>query len=49
MRSKETVNKEALKAAKMTPEHLAEYGVKLHQPEAFFYETFPGAAQEDAA
>ena len=41
IRTVETVDKNALKAAKMTPEHLAEFGLKIHQKETFFFETFP--------
>jgi phage host-nuclease inhibitor protein Gam len=40
-RTTKSVDKNALKAAKLTPVELEVIGLKLHQKEEFFFETFP--------
>jgi phage host-nuclease inhibitor protein Gam len=50
IRSKETVDKAALKGAKLADEKLAAIGVKVDQKETFWFETKPVALRrEDAA
>ena len=48
VRSKETVDKAALKAAKLPDHELALIGVKVHQSETFWFETKPAATKEPA-
>lgn len=49
IRTKESVDKEALKKAKLDPETLAQLHVALRSGEEFFFETFPEKATAEAA
>lgn len=49
IRMKEEVDKQLIKAAKLPAGTLAGYGLKVHQTETFFFETYPQKAEENAA
>jgi phage host-nuclease inhibitor protein Gam len=49
IRTRDEVDKQALKKAKLADDKLAELGLKIHQTDTFFYETYPQKAQENAA
>jgi phage host-nuclease inhibitor protein Gam len=49
IRTREVVDKQALKKAKLPTAELAALGLKVDQAETFFYETYPQKAQENAA
>ncbi|HEX4135894.1 MAG TPA: host-nuclease inhibitor Gam family protein [Bryobacteraceae bacterium] len=49
IRTKQEVDKQALKKANLSDGALSSIGVKMHQTETFFYETYPQKAEENAA
>jgi phage host-nuclease inhibitor protein Gam len=49
IRTREEVDKQALKKAKLSPEALDAFGLKVHQSDTFFYETYPQRSEESAA